>query len=201
MQSFPVPPEEDATRELVRRLQGGEAGAWDAFYGTYRDELLFYVRARLGRRLRSVLESEDILQSVALEAVRALPRFEVRGSGSLRRFLHTLVLNKIRDRADTFGAAKRAGVVPVDAELGLERVAQDCTEPVYQDPLYADLERALAELPDDMREVVIQRRIEERSSREVAEAMGRTDEAVRKLYSRALARLALRLDPGRGERK
>jgi RNA polymerase sigma-70 factor (ECF subfamily) len=195
--AFPATLDEGATRELVRRIQDGHEDAWEELYRAYRDELLFYVRARLGSRLRSVLESEDVLQSVALEAFRALPRFEHRGEGSLRRFLRALVLNKLRDRADTFNAAKRSGGVALDGEAA-ERLAAPDVEPVYADPVYDRLERALAELPDEMREVVLLRRVEERPSAEVAERMNKSDEAVRKLYSRALARLALRL--GDGER-
>lgn len=190
MNAFPATPDEPSTRELVRRVQAGEAEAWTELYGAYRDELLFYVRARLGPRLRSVMESEDVLQSVALEAFRALPRFEPRGAGHLRRFLQVLVLNKIRDRADTFGAAKRAGGVPLEAGMD---VAPHVDEPAYADPHYEQLERALGELPEEMREVVILRSVEERSSREVALLLGKTDEAVRKLHSRGLARLSLRL--------
>ena len=116
MDRLPTPPDERRTVELLEDLRAADEGAWSELYRRYHDELLLLVRRRLGRRLRSVLESEDVLQSVALEAFRALPGFEHRGEGSLRRFLRQLVLNKIRDRADTFGAAKRAGGVPLATE-------------------------------------------------------------------------------------
>lgn len=194
MSPLPASLDDGATRELVRRVQAGEQQAWTELYQGYRDELLFYVRARLGRRLRSAVESEDVLQSVALAAFRAMPRFEPRGKGSLRRFLHVLVLNSIRDRADALGAAKRDGAVqPLDAQLAERLATAPPGQLSYRDPVYERLERALAELPDEMREVVLLRRVEERSSREVAERLGKSDEAVRKLYSRALARLSVRL--------
>jgi hypothetical protein len=77
-------PTPEATRDVVARIKGGDRAAWDALYRRYRDELLFAARARLGAKLRAYLESEDILQSVALEAFEELPRFEPRGAGSLR---------------------------------------------------------------------------------------------------------------------
>ena len=190
MSAWPSTIDEGASRELVRRIQAGEEAAWTELYGAYRDELLFLVRARLGPRLRSALQSEDIVQSVALEAFQALPRFESRGPGSLRRFLHTLVLNKIRDRADTYSAAKRAGGVPL-TDAHAETIAAPEERSPYADPGYERLEKALAALPDDMREVILLRRVEELSSQETAVRMGKSDDAARKLYSRALARLAL----------
>jgi RNA polymerase sigma-70 factor (ECF subfamily) len=191
MDALPAPADESRTLELVRRVQRNEAGAWDELYRAYHDELLFLTRARLGAKLRAALESEDVLQSVALEAFRELARFEPRGTGSLRRFLHTLVLNKIRDRADTFGAAKRAGAVPLSDSLA--DTLADPAGPSYADPVFERLERALAELPDEMREIVVLRRIEGLTSQEVAARLAKSDDAVRQLYSRGLARLALRI--------
>ncbi|MBI5361555.1 MAG: sigma-70 family RNA polymerase sigma factor [Planctomycetes bacterium] len=197
MPDWPKPMDESATRELVRRIQTGEEAAWTELYRLYKDELLFLTRARLGPKLRSALQSEDIVQSVALEAFRELQRFEVRGPGSLRRFLHGLVLNKIRDRADTYSAAKRAGAVALTDAHAESLAAREEASP-YSDPGYERLERALAALPDEMREVILLRRIEELSSQEVAERLGKSDDAVRKLYSRALARLALLVGDGDG---
>lgn len=191
MRALPAPPDDRTTLEILQRIRQGEEAGWEGLYRRYHDELLFAVRRKLGPGLRSVLESEDVLQSVALEALKALPRFEHRGAGSLRAFLHTLVLNKIRDRADTFGAQKRQGAVAL-TETVLARVgAAPAAAPEYFDPAYERLERSLALLPEEMRAVLTLRRIEGLSSKEVAERLGKTDAAVRKLYSRALAQLAL----------
>lgn len=192
MTGLPDPPDERVSLELVARIQAGEGECWDQLYRRYHDELLLTVRTQLGARLRSVLESEDVLQSVALEAFQALPRFEPRGADSLRHFLHRLVLNKIRDRADTWKAWKRDPdqVQPVEA---LDHLADPRATPTYFSEAYARLEQALARLPDDMRRVIALRRFEGYSSREIAERDGRTDAAVRKLFSRAMARLTTEL--------
>ncbi len=189
MGGLPDGPDESRSTELVLRLRAGDTSAFEELYRRYHDELLLVVRARLSRRLRAALESEDILQSVALEAFRELARFEPRGAGSLKRFLHTLIVNKIRDRADTFGAAKRAGTIALDDAVGQSLAAR--VEPLsYHDPAYAALERALAALPPAMREIIVLRRIDGLSSQEAAARLRKSDAAARKLYSRALARLA-----------
>ena len=185
---FPDAPDERETLEVLGRIQAGDPSGWDDLYRRYHDELLFAVRNKMGAKLRSKLQSEDVLQSVALEAFRALPRFEDRGEGSLRRFLHTLVLNKLRDRADTFAAAKRAGDVALTDAIASGATAS--SPPSFYDHRFDRLEACLDALPEDMREVLILRKIEDRSSREIAEMQGKSDAAVRKLYSRALARVS-----------
>jgi RNA polymerase sigma-70 factor (ECF subfamily) len=190
MATFPTPPDEQFTLELLGQIREGDQEAWDRLYRRYHDELLFAVRARLGGRLRSYLESEDVLQSVALEAFVALPNFEHRGQGSLRHFLHRLILNKIRDRADYFGAQKRSGSVPLTDQLE-ENLPTGQDEPQYLDgDKYDRLEQGLQKLPEDLRTVVILRKVEGLSSKEAATEMGKSDVATRKLYSRAMAKLA-----------
>lgn len=175
------------TTDLVARIRAGDRSAWDALYARYRDRLLFAVRCRLGPGLRRKLESEDILQSVMLEALGELGAFTPEGDAGLRHFLHVLITRKIRDRADTFGAAKRAGDVPLDAAAAAVAAP---TPPTYADgPRFEALERALARLPDDLREVVLLRKIDGLPSAEVARRLGLTDAAVRKAVSRGMARL------------
>ena len=65
--------------------------------------------------------------------------------------------------------------------------------PTYGDPRYEGLERALLALPADLREVIRLRRFEGLSSQEVAGRTGRSDDAVRKMFSRAMAKLTLLL--------
>lgn len=176
------------TLELVARIRAGDQAAWTDLYSRYRDRLLFAVRCRLGPALRRRVESEDILQSVMLEALGELPTFVPRGADSLRHFLHVLITRKIRDRADTFGAAKRAGETSLDDRLPL--AAQTETAIDYTDTQrFLSLERAMARLPDDLREVVLLRKVDGLSSAEVARRLGTTDDVVRKRTSRAMARL------------
>ncbi|MEQ8763913.1 MAG: sigma-70 family RNA polymerase sigma factor [Planctomycetota bacterium] len=187
MDTSPLSSDDERLADLLDRIRQGEAAAWDEFFDQYHDELLFSIRARLGTRLRGFLESEDVFQSVAIEALKALPRFEPRHPGSFKGFLNRIVLNKIRDRAAGFSAKKRAGGVPLTDSV-LERTPGEVR---YREPeRYLQLEQCLQKLPDDMRQVLLLRKVDGLSSRDAAEKLGRSDAATRKLYSRALARLA-----------
>lgn len=190
-EAFPAPPEESRSLDLVQRIKAGERAAWDELYARYHDQLLLAVRMRLGAGLRRYLQSEDIFQSVALEAFEALGRFEYRGTGSLERFLRTLVVNKIRDRADLFGAEKRGGAQAPGAFDESHADSQPAGPgPSYYDaPQYERLERALNALAAEERELIVLRKLEGLSSQEVAAHLGCSDEAARKAFSRAMARL------------
>jgi len=188
--------EEDSIA-LVRRIQSGDASAWDRLYLRYRDRLLLSIRCRLGAGLRARLASEDILHSVFRDALSDVHRFEPRDPGSFHRYLHVCVLNKIRDKADYYGAERRRGEVPLSPSLIARLPNPGDAEPRYADTeRFEQLERALARLPEDTREVIVLRLVEELSNQEAASAIGKSPEAASKLYNRGLARLAVLLRPG-----
>ena len=186
---LPTPPDASETVELVGRLHSGQEGAWHDLYRRYRDEMLLTVRLGMGRQLRESLQSEDVLQSAVLAAFQAMPRYQHEHSGGLRAFLHKLVRHKLIDHARTLRAKKRTGTTPL-TESQMGQLAQP-EAPTYSDPRYEAIERALNEMPEDMRAVIRLRRFEGLSSQEAAARMQKSDDVVRKLYSRALARLTL----------
>jgi len=181
-----VPDDQGLTEQLVARIKAGDQDAWNDLYGRYRDRLLVAIRSRLGVRIRERMESEDVLQSVVRDALVELDRFEWRGGGSLQRFLNVMINHKIGNQARKIQAQKRAGEVPLKESA----MAPAGGQLSYTNrPLYERLERCLQQLPPEMREVVLLRKVEGLSSKDAAEAMGKSDAAVRKLYSRAVAQL------------
>ncbi len=140
------------------------------------------------------MQSEDILHSVFRDALSDLHRFEPAHPYAVNRYLHTCVLNKIRAKAEYYGAQKRRGEIPLSDTLAerLPNGAEDA--PAYADAArYARLEDALSQLPEDLREIILLRRIEEMPNAEVARVLGKSPTAVSKAYNRALARLGLLL--------
>jgi RNA polymerase sigma-70 factor (ECF subfamily) len=189
-------PASDLSLELVRRIHAGDREAWERLYLRYHDALLFAIRSRLGERLRGWLQSEDILQSVVKDALRDLERFEPRGPGSLQHWLHACVLNKIRSKAERFGAEVRAGEQRVPSSV-LDELPGRGGEPRYLDGArYERLEVALARLDEPMREVVLLRSVEGLSNEEAARILEKTPAATSKLYNRALARLGTWIQTG-----
>ncbi len=193
-------PDEGASVELVRRIQNGESDAWDELYRRYRDRLLLYIRCRIGPSLRSRLQSEDILQSVFKDAVDDLQGFTPQGEESVKHFLRSCVLNKIRKKVTYFSAKKRSGDLPLtDTMLGKISDSEPIDKAGYHDAtLYDQLERSINLLPEAMREVLFLRLFESHSNQECATALGKTPEASSKLFNRALARLGILMSEAGG---
>jgi RNA polymerase sigma-70 factor (ECF subfamily) len=192
--------DEEGSLEVLRRAQAGDRSAFEQLYLRHRDALLLSVRCRLSPSLRARLSSEDVLQSVVADVLSDIGRFEPRGQGALAHWLHAAVLNKLRNKADWYGASKRAGDMQLSDSLVGRLAARSQDAPGYLEPeRWVALEAALAGLPAEMREAVLLRTIEGLSNADAAAALRKSPDAASKLYQRALARLGARLS-GAGER-
>jgi RNA polymerase sigma-70 factor (ECF subfamily) len=192
-----------STVELVGRAQQGETAAREELFARYAPRVLAIARARLGVRLRGVLESGDILQETLLEALRGLERFEMRDESSLIRWLAQLVEHRITARASYHAAAKRsAPEVSQHAGDGASAPLVSGTpgEPAggsagpltefTQRETSAAVQVALAGLSERQRELVLLRDYAGASWEEVAAATGApTPAAARMLHARALVTL------------
>jgi RNA polymerase sigma-70 factor (ECF subfamily) len=188
------PGSDGSSLDLVRRLQHGDRSAWEELYLRHHDALVFSIRSRLGGALRGQVTSEEVLQSVVADALSDIQRFEPRGPGSLWRWLSACVLNKLRTKAAHYGAAKRAGTLPITDSIAARLEARPDAELRYVEPdAWSRLERALADLDPLQREVVLLRTVDGLSNAEAARRCGRTPEATSKTYHRAIARLGTRI--------
>ena len=187
-------PEELPTARLVSGAQAGDEAARSALYERYFQRVLAIVRVRMGSRLRSRMDSQDLVQSVMLESLKDLGRFEYRTEGAFLRWLGLLVERKIRDKADYLGAQKR----DVAREAGPQEEARD---PAARSPSriasqaedLLRLEEAIGRLPPEQAELVLMSKLEGLSYEEIAGITGRTPGAVRMAVSRAIVDLSMAL--------
>ena len=183
------------TRELFERARGGgSASALDAFYSRAARKLLPIIRLRLGRSLRSELESRDILQSVLLKSVTRLS--QVQDPAAVMSWLARMAENEIRDRADYASRERRdaARRVPIDdqAEAVPAPIRQALSQVILTERAQA-LERALAGLTDAQRELIVLRKFEELGFAEIGARLGKSEDACRVAFARAMAALTVRL--------
>ena len=191
-----------ASIDLVRRAKAGDARALDRLYERYYDRVRRIVRVRLGRGLRSHVDSGDILQNTFVESIKGLERFELREDASLIHWLGRIAENQIRAAADYHGAQKRdrAREVPIegggagDDVEGVAELAADGTAPIDRLAHAEDVEvveSCLDELRPEYREVILHRDYAGASWAEVAEWVeAPSSDAARMLYARAIAQLS-----------
>ena len=176
---------------LLQRARDGSSEAVDAILGQVGGRLLALIRLRLGKPLRAHLESRDILQATMLKAFQRFDQFEGAGGKSFVGWLAAIAQNEIRDQVDYHHRNKRDAALNValeDNQLAAHVRSQVSLIQLERDT--QQLEEALERLDETYREVIILRKLEELSFAEIAQKMGRSSEACRKLLARAMTALS-----------
>ena len=186
--------------ELIRRAQAGSPEALNALYERCAARLLAYVRLRLGRDLRSRLESRDILQAAMVKSLEHLQELKAENTGSLMGWLARIADNEIRDRADYHQRQRRdaAREMPLDDDVPVAAITRSALSRVILDERAQRLEQAMDELSPAHREVILLRKFEELSFPDIARRLGKSEDACRMLLARAMTTLTLKLaEPAR----
>jgi RNA polymerase sigma factor (sigma-70 family) len=185
-------PAEQTTR-LFERARDGAPDALDALYTRAAAKLLPLIRLRMGRALRAEMESRDVLQAVMLKSFRALPTLE--DGRALMAWLSRIADNEIRDRVDHMRRDRRdvARRAPLDEAAMVPAPMRRALSQVLLTERTEHLESALESLPADQREVIVLRMLEELTFPEVAVRLGKSADACRMAFARAMAALAIRM--------
>ncbi len=139
------------------------------------------IYAFIARRVRDRDEAEEVTAEVFHEALLNLRRFQWRGA-PFAAWLLRIAANTLNDRWRRAG--RNATENSLD-EVDGEAVACIGAEAERRAMLYQLVDR----LPPDQRLVVVGRFVEQRSIREIAKELGRSEGAVKQLQFRALENL------------
>ncbi len=188
------PPPSD--EELVRRVVAGDTAAAALLFDRHLPALRAAVRRRLPPGVRAKLGESDVIQDAYLAAFLDLRKFEDRGDGSFGRWLRRIVESKVANGVRGHVAAGKrdvrrevrlttspGGVNPARRQRSPSEVAMAGED--------ASAVRASVDaLPEDYRAVIQHVHRDGLTLVDAAACMGRSPDAVRKLYGRAVARLA-----------
>ncbi|HKD99562.1 MAG TPA: sigma factor, partial [Planctomycetota bacterium] len=92
---------------LVRDVGRGSPAAFERFWQKVERRVWMIVRLRVGAALARLMESEDVMQEIALAVWQAAPAFVPAGAGSVYAWVATIVENRVRGLGRAAGAAKR----------------------------------------------------------------------------------------------
>jgi RNA polymerase sigma-70 factor (ECF subfamily) len=185
---------EQSDLELVRRVQRGERGAFDLLVLRYQHKVVKLV----ARLLRDPAEAEDVAQEAFVKAYRAIGSF--RGDSAFYTWLYRIAVNTARN---TMASRQRR---PVDYEADLSESQQSAVESrmrdldtpeaaALTDEIHRTVNRAVEDLPEDLRTAIILREIEGLSYEEIAEAMDCPVGTVRSRIFRAREAIDRNLKP------
>lgn len=133
------------------------------------------------RRLRNRDTAEEVTAEVFHQALAHLPAFESRGA-PFGAWLIRIAANAVVDRA------RRAGREVVDSD-GLPDAGAQPADDLERAEESARLFRLVDTLPGDQRAVIVDRFLENRSIRETAQRLGKSEGAIKQLQHRALETL------------
>ena len=144
----------------------------------------------IARRVSSRDIAEDLTSDVFHKALAGLPRFEWRGV-PFGAWLIRIASNAIIDRAKR--AAKETDIA------GVAEPSEVSPQQIEEIEQQARLFKLVDQLPPDQRRVIVLRFAEEKSIREVAHDLARTEGAVKQLQFRALQSLRAQLSDEAGD--
>jgi RNA polymerase sigma-70 factor (ECF subfamily) len=155
---------------LVRRVQRGDKGAFDALVLKYQHKLVKLVM----RYVRNPAEAEDIAQEAFIKAYRALPQF--RGDSAFYTWLYRIAINTAknavvsRDRSPVEYDLDRSNT---DESYDMQGRMKDSETPeglVLTDEIRSTVNAAIDALPEDLRTAIVLRELAGLSYEESAAA-------------------------------
>ena len=172
---------QEADERLLIEAAQKDPARFAELYENHFERVYAYVVRRVGNRA----ETEDLTAEVFHHALANLKRFEWRGI-PFAAWLFRIAANLISDRWQRAGRE-----VTDDAKLA---EAQASTAEMKDVERRATLFRLVDTLPAEQRRVVVLRFVEEKSIKEVAREIRKTEGAVKQLQFRALTTLRARME-------
>jgi RNA polymerase sigma-70 factor (ECF subfamily) len=187
--------ERDVDQQLVQRVQRGEKAAFDLLVIKYQRKIF----RLLSRLIRDPAEVEDVAQEAFIKAYRALPNF--RGDSAFYTWLYRIAINTAKNWLVSQG--RRA---PTSTEADIEEAEtfddgeqlRDLNTPdamLLTKQVANAVNRAIEQLPEDLKTAIVLRELEGLSYEEIAETMNCPIGTVRSRIFRAREAIAEELRP------
>jgi RNA polymerase sigma-70 factor, ECF subfamily len=187
------------TDQLLDRVAQGESSAAATLLDRHRQRLRRMVQLRIDPRLAARIDPSDVVQDALGEAHRRLPEFAAERPIPFYPWLRRIAWERLLQMRRHHLHAKRRSVLREDvlplsgkSEILLaERLAASTSpsEQLVRREMCQRVRRAIAELPDNDREVIVLKHLEELSFQEAAAVLEIGTATLYSRYYRAIQRL------------
>ncbi len=188
----PTPPE--PTQELIHAARKGDVHAWNRLDRRYRIALSLFLRGRIPTGARRRFDTEDVLQSTFLTAFRELDTYEYRGEGSFLSWMVTILRRRLTTRLRGVASEKRDLGRDRALTPGSEGLSASPSELLFSPENQAQLMQAVADLPDEEREVVILHFFDKKTMAQIARDLDLPVKTVRRRVAHAVERMLKNLE-------
>ncbi len=175
-------PESDRVAALVDLARAGDGEAFGALYDHYHQPVYRFIYYRVS----SQVLAEDLLSETFFRALRSMSNFQWQGK-DFGAWLMTIARNLVVDHYKSGRTRLETTTDDLSAHGG---VTEGPEEEVTVRLTNQILHKALAALPTEQHECLVMRFLSGRSIAETAQALGRTEGAVKQLQLRAVRNLA-----------
>jgi RNA polymerase sigma-70 factor (ECF subfamily) len=198
--------------QILRRARQGDTEAVEQLLGHHRSRLARMVNARMDPRLKARVDPSDVVQDTLAAASRRLPRYLEEQPIPFYPWLRQIAweqLVRLQERhlvaaCRSVGRERRAAVGVSDESVVMlaERLVGTGTSPTgcaVRRELCGRVQEAMDRLSADDRELLIQRHVEQLSSKEIAALPGISEAAVNMRHMRAVGRMRTTLSEANWE--
>lgn len=185
--------------ERIDEARRGSSEAFGELLEGCRQYLLLVANQEIDPGLAAKLGASDLVQDSFLEAQRDFRRFEGSSAEQWLAWLRQILRNNLRDAARRYsetGKRQVAREVPFSAAREPRPDTETPSRLARRVEQHESMRRALEQLPVHYREVIVLRNLRALPFRDVACRLGRSPEAARKLWNRAIHALAKELGEG-----
>jgi RNA polymerase sigma-70 factor (ECF subfamily) len=198
MSDADLPIDPGSFSRLVLGARQGDEAACSEICRQVQQHLEGMAARDLDQRLRGKLNPSDIAQQAMLRMVDGLEDFRGSSSGEFYAWLNAILKNEIystrRDFTRQRRDVRREDAMACNAVVSKEGVQENPERAVHQREQLERFREVIQRLPEDYATVIQLRSLEEMPFAEVADRMGRSVDAVSKLWSRALVKLTEELN-------
>ncbi len=181
-------PESDRIAALVDLAREGDVEAFGALYDHYNQPVYRFIYYRVS----SQTLAEDLLSETFFRALRSMSNFQWRGK-EFGAWLMTIARNLV---VDHYKSGRTRLETTTDDLSAHEGVTEGPEDEVIAGLTNEILHEALATLPTEQHECLVMRFLSGQSIAETAQALGRTEGAIKQLQLRAVRNVAKVLPAG-----
>jgi RNA polymerase sigma-70 factor, ECF subfamily len=179
---------------LVERVQRGDRRAFDVLVLRYQQKIVKLVM----RFVHDPVEAQDVAQEAFIKAYRALPGF--RGESAFFTWLYRIAINTAKNYVVALKRRPLAYDLDSDSSdrqdvISMLRDEETPEGIAMQEDLRATVERAMAELPEELRVAITLRELDGMSYEQISDAMDCPVGTVRSRIFRARAAIDASIAP------
>lgn len=193
--------------KVISRARAGSADALGQLLEIYRSYLRLVAGLQVGGRLRIKLSPSDLVQATFLQAHRGFRDFRGNSESELIAWLRKILASQLAMEIRRYSTDQRNVRLERQMHVELDQssvLMNDMLATREHSPSQSAMLReravllanALAELPNDYREIIVQRHLRGLSFAEIADREERSLDSVKSAWRRAIAKLRESLGDG-----